>query len=138
MWRTSTSLPKLPLRPTASLPGSLRPTSVARTVSIAACRPGPLGWSMVMPRSACSTSSAGRPSSCSNTLPSTWVMVRTGATGEAPWVTRETRCTPAPKATPESPPLNTPLAAPWPLMVPSPLTANCTAVARLEARPPNR
>ncbi len=69
-------------------------------------------------------------------------MVRTGATGEAPWVTRETRCTPAPKATPESPPLNTPLntplAAPWPLMVPSPLTANCTAVARLEARPPNR
>ncbi len=56
--------------------------------------------------------------------------------GKAPWVTRDTRCTPSPKATPLSPPLNTPPAAPWPLMLPSPPTANCTV--RRAARRPGR
>ena len=38
--------------------------------------------------------------------------VRAAATGWQPWVTRESSCTPSPKATPDSPPRNTPPALP--------------------------
>jgi hypothetical protein len=133
MWRTVTSAPKLPVRPTASLPGSVRPTSVARSRAIASC-----GCSSEMPRSRSSTSSAGSPSSSVSTWPSQAVMMRCGATGWQPCVTRETRDTSSPKATPDRPPRNTPPAAPWPLMLPLPPTANCTASLRLATSPPNR
>ena len=137
MWRTTTSLPKLPVRRTASLPtpsdGCISPASVARTTASAS-----RGWSSDTFRSRSSTSSAGSPSSCSATLPSASVTVCTGATGRQPCVTRDTSATPSPNATPDKPPLNTPLAAPWPLMLPLPPTANCTVWLRPDDRPPNR
>ena len=133
MCRTTTSVPKCPLRLTTSSFASVRPTSVRRNAAIAAC-----GCSSETRKSCSSTSSAGSPSRVVTRFASAPVMVRAGATGWQPWVTRDTSCTPSPKATPDRPPRNTPPALPCPLMLPLPPMANCTTSFRLEASPPNR
>lgn len=65
-------------------------------------------------------------------------MVQSGPTGWQPCVTRDSRLTPSLKATPDSPPSNTPRAPPCPAMLPLPPTANCTLALRLADKPPNR
>ena len=137
MWRTMTSGPNWPRAwrcagaSASRCCGSVRPTRVRRSRSIACC-----GCASDTPSSRSSTSSAGSPSSSSTRLPSTAVIVRSRSIGCAPWVTREISSTSGPKATPLIPPLNTPPNAPCPWRWPALLAANCTLAERLPTRPP--
>ena len=136
MWRTRTSLPKMPGWLTVWL-SWLKPTSVARTASRAVC-----GCSRLTFKSRNRTSKAGSPSNSITKLPSQAVILRVleplAVKGWQPWETRESSNTSSLNATPLRPPANTPLAAPWPLILPSLDTENCTLLLRLAAKPPNR
>ena len=109
----------------------LMPAKVDRTACKACC-----GWASDTFKSSSKTCSAGCPSKRYSTWPSASVTSRSAVMGRHPCVTRETKATCVPKATPLKPPSKTPRSLAADCV--ERLCANCTVSCRLEAKPPNR